>query len=61
MTDDAARRYQAFLRQPAFSMLGFLVAWYLFNPIFEPVNLLALYPGGRGRRRGARRPFHGRY
>jgi Zn-dependent protease len=48
MTDEAARRYQAFLRQPAFSMLGFLVAWYLFNPIFEPINLLALnllYPG----------------
>ncbi len=48
MTDETARRYQQFLRQPMFSMLGFLIAWWLFNPIFEPINLLALnllYPG----------------
>ncbi len=48
MKDETARSYQAFLRQPMFSMLGFLVAWYLFDPIFEPIHLLALnllYPG----------------
>jgi Zn-dependent protease len=48
MRDETARRYHQFLRQPMFSMLGFLVAWYLFNPIFAPINLLALnllYPG----------------
>jgi Zn-dependent protease len=48
MSDETARRWQQFLRQPAFSMLGFLIAWYLFNPIFQPIHLLALnllYPG----------------
>jgi Zn-dependent protease len=48
MSDDTARRYQAFLRQPMFSLLGILVAWQLFDPIFQPINLLALnllYPG----------------
>ena len=48
MSDDLARRYQAFLRQPMLSMLGILVAWRVFNPVFAPVHLLALkllYPG----------------
>jgi Zn-dependent protease len=48
MSDDLARRYQELLRQPMLSMLGILVAWRVFNPIFEPVHLLALqllYPG----------------
>jgi len=48
MSDETARRYQAFLRQPMFSMLGILIAWRLFDPIFQPINLLALnllYPG----------------
>lgn len=48
MSDDIARRYQELLRQPMLSMLGILVAWRVFHPIFEPVHLLALqllYPG----------------
>ena len=42
MSDDLARRYQEFLRQPMFSLLGLLMAWRVFDPIFQPVHLLAL-------------------
>jgi Zn-dependent protease len=48
LSDDAARRYQEFLRQPYISMFGILIAWNLFNPVFQPVHSLALrllYPG----------------
>jgi Zn-dependent protease len=48
MTDDIARKYQLFLRQPMFSMLGLFVAWQVFNPLVQPVYSLALsvlYPG----------------
>ena len=48
MSDDTARRYQEFLHQPYISMLGILIAWNLFDPIFDPVHNLALrllYPG----------------
>ena len=48
MSEETARRYQAFLRQPMFSFLGLVVAWNLFDPIFSPVHTLALnllYPG----------------
>jgi len=48
MSDDVARRYQQFLRQPMFSMLGLLVAWQVFDPLVQPVYHLALnalYPG----------------
>jgi Zn-dependent protease len=48
MSDALAERYHDFRRQPMFSLLGLLVAWQIFDPIFEPVQLLALrvlYPG----------------
>jgi Zn-dependent protease len=48
MSDDVARKYQQFLRQPMFSMVGFLVAWRIFDPLVQPVYSLALnvlYPG----------------
>lgn len=48
MSDDAARRYQEFLRQPYISLAGLLLAWKLFGPIFEPIHgfaLQILYPG----------------
>jgi hypothetical protein len=48
MTDDVARKYQLFLRQPMFSMLGLFVAWQVFNPLVQPVYSVALnvlYPG----------------
>jgi Zn-dependent protease len=42
MSTDTARRYHAFLRQPMFSMLGLLLAWRIFGPIYAPLHLLAL-------------------
>ncbi len=48
MSPGLARRYQAFLRQPAFSWIGIFIAWRLFGQVFEPVLRLAielLYPG----------------
>ena len=48
MSDELARRYQAFLRQPMLAWVGILIAWRLFGPIFRPLHVLALgllYPG----------------
>ena len=44
----AAERYAALMHQPFMSLLGLLVAWQLFNPLYYPVQLAAirlLYPG----------------
>ena len=46
--DRAAERYLEFVRQPAISMVGLLIAWQIFRPIFSPIHTLALnllYPG----------------
>lgn len=44
MSEDRARRYQLFLRsQPMLTWVGLLVAWRLFDPLFQPVLLTALY------------------
>lgn len=48
LPEDTARRYLDFVRHPAFSLFGLLVAWRLFSPIFHPLHLIAinlLYPG----------------
>jgi len=49
LPDGAARRFQQFgSRMGAFSIVGLLIAWRVFNPIFYPVfslALRALYPG----------------
>jgi Zn-dependent protease len=48
MSGTMAERYHDFLRQPMFSLLGLLLAWQIFGPIYEPFQLLALkllYPG----------------
>jgi len=42
MPDEMARRYQEFLHNPSFSFLGILIAWRLFNPVFDPVHTVAL-------------------
>jgi len=47
MSDNAARRFLGWSRQ-GFGILGLVLAWYLFNKIFDRVFLLALnalYPG----------------
>ena len=48
MSDELARRYQVFLRQPMLAWVGILLAWRLFGPVFRPIHGLALdllYPG----------------
>ncbi len=48
MKESAAQRYQEFMRQPTWSLIGLIVAWNVFGKIFWPVLLVAvnlLYPG----------------
>jgi Zn-dependent protease len=49
LSEDAAARFQAWGHHiRAFSMIGILVAWRLFDPIFDPLftlSLKLLYPG----------------
>jgi len=45
---ETAVRFQEFMRQPMVSILGLVVAWRLFGPLFGPLHGLALgllYPG----------------
>lgn len=37
-----ARAYLAFTRQPMLSLVGLLLAWRLFQPLFDPIHTLAL-------------------
>jgi Zn-dependent protease len=39
---DAGRRYQDFMAQPVVALLGLIVAWRLFDEVFQPIHLLAL-------------------
>jgi Zn-dependent protease len=48
LSGSAAARYNELLRQPMLSLLGLLVAWRLFGPLYRPLEALALnllYPG----------------
>jgi Zn-dependent protease len=48
LSDQAAQRYESFLYQPMHRMIGLVVAWQLFGPVFDPIHTLALnmlYPG----------------
>jgi Zn-dependent protease len=48
LIEQGAHRYQELLRQPMFSFIGLLVAWNLFDPVYRPLQTLALnllYPG----------------
>jgi Zn-dependent protease len=49
LSDDATARYQNFLRRnPGLGVLGILLAWQVFDYVFDPIFLLAinlLYPG----------------
>ena len=40
---DQAVSYQNLLRHPLMSVVGLLVAWYLFNPLLRPVLRAALH------------------
>ncbi|MEM7050742.1 MAG: site-2 protease family protein [Acidobacteriota bacterium] len=49
MPEETAMRYRDFLAgQPGLALVGLLIAWRLFNPVFDRVFLIALkllYPG----------------
>lgn len=43
ISEDAARKWKSLLAaQPALSLLGLVIAWRLFGPVFEPVFVAAL-------------------
>ena len=48
LSERNAERYESFLYQPMYRMIGLVVAWQLFTPVFDPIHTLALnilYPG----------------
>jgi Zn-dependent protease len=48
LSDRAAERYAALLRQSGFRVIGLIVAWQLLDVVLDPVHTLALnilYPG----------------
>jgi Zn-dependent protease len=48
LDDHTARKYMDFIRNPAFMIIGLLVAWRLFDAVFGPIFTSALnilYPG----------------
>jgi Zn-dependent protease len=42
LRQDQVVAYQNLLRHPLMSVIGLLVAWYLFNPLLWPVLMAAL-------------------
>jgi Zn-dependent protease len=48
MSEKNALRFLGFVRDPTFSMVGIIAAWYLFDKLFDPIFTFALnvlYPG----------------
>ena len=48
MSDETARRYMQWIRQPVFAIIGLLLIWNIFPRIFSPFLMLVfllLYPG----------------
>jgi len=48
LSDDAMRRLRELQTQPAFSIFGLLIAWYVFRGLFDPMFTFCLgllYPG----------------
>ena len=42
LPEEMALKWLDFIRQPGFSMIGILLAWYLFGEIFSPVFVFAV-------------------
>ncbi len=42
MKESVAQRYQEFMHQPTWSLLGILLAWHLFGSVYGPLHLIAL-------------------
>jgi Zn-dependent protease len=52
MSERNALRFFSFMHQPMFQMMGIMLAWVVFNRLFNPIFLLSidlLYPGSRYR------------
>jgi Zn-dependent protease len=48
LSNEAAERYESLLYQPMYRMIGLVIAWQVFGPVFDPIRTLALnilYPG----------------
>jgi Zn-dependent protease len=48
MSEKTALRFLEFVRDPTFSMVGIVAAWFLFDKLFDPIFTFALnvlYPG----------------
>jgi Zn-dependent protease len=39
MSEDAARRYKTIISNPVFGLIGLMLAWYAFNPLFQVIFL----------------------
>jgi len=42
MKETVAVRYQELMRQPTWSLLGIVLAWYMFRSVYGPLHLIAL-------------------
>ncbi|MCP4609187.1 MAG: hypothetical protein GY845_10790 [Planctomycetes bacterium] len=48
LSDQAARRYNAIIKEPQYRLIGLIIAWNMLDFIFRPVHTIALnllYPG----------------
>lgn len=48
LSERSAERYESLLYQPTYRIIGLVIAWQVFGPIFDPIHTLALnilYPG----------------
>lgn len=49
LSEDMARKYMDIIHNQVFSFLGLMLAWKVFDYVFDPIHLFAinlLYPGG---------------
>jgi Zn-dependent protease len=42
LNDETARKYRTIISNPAFGFIGFLLAWQIFNPIFQSIFLFVI-------------------
>jgi len=52
MSEQTALRFYSFIHQPMFQMMGIMIAWIVFNRLFDPIFIFSidlLYPGSHYR------------
>ena len=48
LSDQAARRYNSVIQEPAYRLIGLIIAWHLLDLVLNPIHTIALnilYPG----------------